>query len=149
MRSSNKIHRLHALSLTSDEFKNHLLLIIHQVWKYGLPLVEVLQSKKGRWIGAGYNKWYLKRYIQANYVCDLINIPNDVPVNNGSFIAIYGYQKRNHQELTIHVNDRLDVLEDKQYQGWWLVRLVENGQQGYAPSNYLAKIGRYIFYYIL
>ena len=60
----------------------------------------------------------------------------------GFFIAIYSYQQRNHQELTIQVNDRLDVLEDKQFKGWWLVKNVENGRQGYAPSNYLAKIGR-------
>ena len=53
---------------------------------------------------------------------------------------MYGYEQRNDKELTIEVNETVELLNDKD-EGWWEVRHVQSRRQGYVPSNYIAKMG--------
>ena len=49
-------------------------------------------------------------------------------------VAIYDYNARDNEELTIHKDDHLTVIDDMG--SWWTVRNKE-GQSGLVPSNYV------------
>ena len=50
------------------------------------------------------------------------------------------HRAEDENEITISMNDLLEVLE-RGDSGWWLVRS-ENGNVGWAPSNYLTEMVR-------
>ncbi|XP_033925755.1 epidermal growth factor receptor kinase substrate 8-like protein 3 [Melopsittacus undulatus] len=60
--------------------------------------------------------------------------PAAPPAGQGLVRALYGFQGRNPQELSIRMGDTLQVL-DRQRR-WWLVR-DHRGGQGFVPSNIL------------
>ncbi len=49
-------------------------------------------------------------------------------------LAVYDFQAREEDELTVFKGDRLNIIE-KYDDGWWLVEY--HDQQGVVPSNYL------------
>ncbi|CAF0997028.1 unnamed protein product [Rotaria sp. Silwood1] len=53
------------------------------------------------------------------------------------YIAIFDYDARTKDDLTIRKSDLLDVTNKKKH-GWWRAKN-EHGQEGWIPSNYVAK----------
>ena len=55
------------------------------------------------------------------------------------FIALYDYDARTDEDLSFKKGEQLEILNDQQGD-WWYARSKISGQQGYIPSNYVAKI---------
>lgn len=55
------------------------------------------------------------------------------------YVALYGYDPRTEQDLCFRKGDHLEILNDKNGP-WWLARNVETRQEGFIPSNYVAKL---------
>ncbi|NXU59399.1 ES8L3 protein, partial [Turnix velox] len=53
--------------------------------------------------------------------------------------ALYDFQGRNPQELSIRMGDTLQVLDSREK--WWLVQ-DKHGDKGYVPSNVLEPLGQ-------
>uniref|UniRef100_A0A8C3FBX7 Rho guanine nucleotide exchange factor 38 n=1 Tax=Chrysemys picta bellii TaxID=8478 RepID=A0A8C3FBX7_CHRPI len=74
------------------------------------------------------------------------------PTNDSSFIsagcfffqtfyAVYAFQARSHQELSLQEYQRVRILQFSDLSGnkeWWLAEA--KGQKGYVPANYLGKM---------
>ncbi|XP_006880097.1 PREDICTED: dynamin-binding protein [Elephantulus edwardii] len=59
---------------------------------------------------------------------------------NQVYFAVYAFNARNPNELSVSANQRLKILEFKDVMGnteWWLAEV--NGKKGYVPSNYIRK----------
>ncbi|XP_043917243.1 rho guanine nucleotide exchange factor 38 [Protopterus annectens] len=57
------------------------------------------------------------------------------------YYAVYAFQARTHQELTLQEYQKVRILHFSDLSGnkeWWLAET--NGQKGYVPANYLAKM---------
>lgn len=57
------------------------------------------------------------------------------------FYAVYAFQARNDQELSLQEYQRVRILRFSDLSGnkeWWLAEA--KGQKGYVPSNYLGKM---------
>ncbi|NXL40773.1 ES8L3 protein, partial [Glaucidium brasilianum] len=57
----------------------------------------------------------------------------------GQVRALYEFQGRNPQELSIRMGDTLQVLDQRRK--WWLVQ-DNRGEKGYVPSNILEPLGQ-------
>jgi hypothetical protein len=60
--------------------------------------------------------------------------------NNNSrfqYVAIFDYDARTKDDLTIRKSDLLEITNRKN-SAWWTAKN-ENGQEGWIPSNYVAK----------
>ena len=55
------------------------------------------------------------------------------------YIAIYDYDARTKEDLTIKKGDLLEIIKRKST-AWWTAKN-ESGQEGWIPSNYVAKQG--------
>ncbi|XP_032650142.1 rho guanine nucleotide exchange factor 38 [Chelonoidis abingdonii] len=58
-----------------------------------------------------------------------------------TFYAVYAFQARSHQELSLQEYQRVRILQFSDLSGnkeWWLAEA--KGQQGYVPANYLGKM---------
>ncbi|CAF4778805.1 unnamed protein product, partial [Rotaria magnacalcarata] len=53
------------------------------------------------------------------------------------YVAIFDYDARTKDDLTIRKSDLLDITTKKS-SAWWKAKN-ENGQEGWIPSNYVAK----------
>lgn len=65
----------------------------------------------------------------------------DTEPDNQQFYAVYGFQARCDQELTMQENQHVRILKFSDLGGnkdWWLAEA--NGQKGYVPANYLGKM---------
>ncbi|CAF4655040.1 unnamed protein product, partial [Rotaria magnacalcarata] len=57
--------------------------------------------------------------------------------NYFQYVAIFDYDARTKDDLTIRKSDLLDITTKKS-SAWWKAKN-ENGQEGWIPSNYVAK----------
>ena len=73
--------------------------------------------------------------------------PQGVP-NNASaaaagnariFVALYDYDARTDEDLSFRKGEHLEILNDTQGD-WWFARSKSTRQEGYIPSNYVAKL---------
>lgn len=62
----------------------------------------------------------------------------DVPTAK-IFIALYDYDARTDEDLSFRKGEHLEILNDTQGD-WWLARSKRTRQEGYIPSNYVAKL---------
>lgn len=62
----------------------------------------------------------------------------DVP-NAKIFVALYDYDARTDEDLSFRKGEHLEILNDTQGD-WWLARSKRTRQEGYIPSNYVAKL---------
>lgn len=55
------------------------------------------------------------------------------------FVALYDYDARTDEDLSFKKGEHLDILNDTQGD-WWFARSKSTKQEGYIPSNYVAKL---------
>lgn len=55
------------------------------------------------------------------------------------FVALYEYDARTDEDLSFRKGEHLEILNDTQGD-WWLARSKRTRQEGYIPSNYVAKL---------
>lgn len=63
----------------------------------------------------------------------------DSPASQKLFLALYDYDARTDEDLSFKKGDVLEVLNDTQGD-WWYARSKISKQEGYIPSNYIAKL---------
>uniref|UniRef100_A0A673HVB1 Dynamin-binding protein n=1 Tax=Sinocyclocheilus rhinocerous TaxID=307959 RepID=A0A673HVB1_9TELE len=81
---------------------------------------------------------FLKAY---NPQRDVTERPDDFDNLSLFFYAVYAFQARCEQELTLQENQHVRILQFSDLVGnkdWWLAE--SNGQKGYVPANYLGKM---------
>ena len=61
------------------------------------------------------------------------------PASQKLFLALYDYDARTDEDLSFKKGDVLEVLNDTQGD-WWYARSKISKQEGYIPSNYIAKL---------
>ncbi|GIY53542.1 tyrosine-protein kinase Src42A [Caerostris darwini] len=70
-------------------------------------------------------------------------VPSDSDSSSGSsakiFVALYDYDARTDEDLSFKKGEHLEVLNDTQGD-WWFARSKATKQEGYIPSNYVAKL---------
>ncbi|OXA60749.1 tyrosine-protein kinase Src42A [Folsomia candida] len=71
---------------------------------------------------------------------------SQIPTNNASnpanarfFVALYDYDARTDEDLSFRKGEHLEILNDTQGD-WWFARSKSTRQEGYIPSNYVAKL---------
>lgn len=55
------------------------------------------------------------------------------------FVALYDYDARTDEDLSFRKGEHLEILNDTQGD-WWLARSKKTKQEGYIPSNYVARL---------
>ena len=55
------------------------------------------------------------------------------------FVALYDYDARTDEDLSFKKGEHLEILNDTQGD-WWFARSKTTKQEGYIPSNYVAKL---------
>ncbi|KAL0820591.1 hypothetical protein ABMA28_006434 [Loxostege sticticalis] len=63
---------------------------------------------------------------------------NEVPPTR-IFVALYDYDARTDEDLSFRKGEHLEILNDTQGD-WWLARSKKTKQEGYIPSNYVARL---------
>uniref|UniRef100_A0A8D8Y420 Tyrosine-protein kinase n=1 Tax=Cacopsylla melanoneura TaxID=428564 RepID=A0A8D8Y420_9HEMI len=70
-------------------------------------------------------------------------IPEDnlgsASTSNKIFVALYDYDARTDEDLSFRKGEHLEILNDTQGD-WWLAKSKATKQEGYIPSNYVAKL---------
>lgn len=59
--------------------------------------------------------------------------------NSNIFVALYDYDARTDEDLSFKKGDHLEILNDTQGD-WWFARSRSTREEGYIPSNYVAKL---------
>jgi len=59
--------------------------------------------------------------------------------NHKIFVALYDYDARTDEDLSFKKGEHLQILNDTQGD-WWFARSKASKQEGYIPSNYVAKL---------
>lgn len=69
-----------------------------------------------------------------------VNPPGEPDAPNAKiFVALYDYDARTDEDLSFRKGEHLEILNDTQGD-WWLARSKRTRQEGYIPSNYVAKL---------
>lgn len=67
-------------------------------------------------------------------------IPGQALLGNAKvFVALYDYDARTDEDLSFKKGEHLIILNDTQGD-WWFARSKATKQEGYIPSNYVAKL---------
>lgn len=68
-------------------------------------------------------------------------IPDETSTSTNAkiFVALYDYDARTDEDLSFRKGEHLEILNDTQGD-WWLARSKATKQEGYIPSNYVAKL---------
>ncbi|XP_015905981.1 tyrosine-protein kinase Src42A [Parasteatoda tepidariorum] len=70
-------------------------------------------------------------------------VPSDSDSSSGAgakiFVALYDYDARTDEDLSFKKGEHLEILNDTQGD-WWFARSKSTKQEGYIPSNYVAKL---------
>jgi len=61
------------------------------------------------------------------------------PSNVKVFVALYDYDARTDEDLSFKKGEHLEIINDTQGD-WWFARSKASKQEGYIPSNYVAKL---------
>lgn len=69
----------------------------------------------------------------------VVNPAEPDPPNAKIFVALYDYDARTDEDLSFRKGEHLEILNDTQGD-WWLARSRRTRQEGYIPSNYVAKL---------
>ncbi|KAF5301643.1 hypothetical protein FQA39_LY10690 [Lamprigera yunnana] len=69
----------------------------------------------------------------------IVNSVEPDPPNAKIFVALYDYDARTDEDLSFRKGEHLEILNDTQGD-WWLARSKRTRQEGYIPSNYVAKL---------
>lgn len=56
-----------------------------------------------------------------------------------TFVALYDYDARTDEDLSFRKGEHLEIINDTQGD-WWLARSRTTKNEGYIPSNYVAKL---------
>lgn len=78
-------------------------------------------------------------YSYCTQLKDILYLPNQCLALQ--FYAVYAFQARSDQELTLQESQHVRILKFSDLGGnkdWWLAEV--NGQKGYVPANYLGKM---------
>ncbi|GAU99269.1 hypothetical protein RvY_10295 [Ramazzottius varieornatus] len=59
--------------------------------------------------------------------------------SNNVYVALYDYDARTDEDLSFRKGDQLDILNDTQGD-WWFARSRASREEGYIPSNYVARL---------
>ncbi len=59
--------------------------------------------------------------------------------NGKIFVALYDYDARTNEDLSFKKGEHLEILNDTQGD-WWFAKSKATKQEGYIPSNYVAKL---------
>ena len=84
------------------------------------------------------------RYIAESRLngAPLPSVPDNNPSAIGNlklFVALYDYDARTDEDLSFRKGDHLEIINDTQGD-WWYARSRTTHQEGYIPSNYVAKL---------
>uniref|UniRef100_T1IUH7 Tyrosine-protein kinase n=1 Tax=Strigamia maritima TaxID=126957 RepID=T1IUH7_STRMM len=67
-------------------------------------------------------------------------VPVEEPLSMAKiFVALYDYDARTDEDLSFKKGEHLEILNDTQGD-WWFARSKATRQEGYIPSNYVAKL---------
>lgn len=69
----------------------------------------------------------------------VVNAAEPEQPNTRIFVALYDYDARTDEDLSFRKGEHLEILNDTQGD-WWLARSKRTRQEGYIPSNYVAKL---------
>ena len=61
------------------------------------------------------------------------------PIPAKIFVALYDYDARTDEDLSFREGEHLEILNDTQGD-WWVARSKATKQEGYIPSNHVAKL---------
>ena len=59
--------------------------------------------------------------------------------NSNVYVALYDYEARTDEDLSFKKGDHLEILNESQGD-WWYARSRNTREEGYIPSNYVAKL---------
>ena len=65
--------------------------------------------------------------------------PDQAAANVKIFVALYDYDARTDEDLSFKKGEHLEILNDTQGD-WWFARSKSSKQEGYIPSNYVARL---------
>ncbi|XP_042238397.1 tyrosine-protein kinase Src42A-like isoform X3 [Homarus americanus] len=65
--------------------------------------------------------------------------PEGTAATSKIFVALYDYDARTDEDLSFRKGEHLEILNDTQGD-WWFARSKATKQDGYIPSNYVAKL---------
>ena len=67
----------------------------------------------------------------------LLHYVKRVTIVGPEFIALFDYDKRINEDLSLRKGERLEILN--QDGDWWLACSLDTGLEGYIPRNYVAE----------
>ncbi|KAM4602341.1 tyrosine-protein kinase HCK-like, partial [Discoglossus pictus] len=99
--------------------------------------VKVLESQSGTDINAHYVK-----DPTSSVTANKTTISPEAPAVGGQegehLLALYDYDGVHPGDLTFRKGDHLELIEESGE--WWRARLVQTGEEGYIPSNYVGRV---------
>ena len=80
----------------------------------------------------------LRKTLKNFFDCKLTQFDRDG--SDKHCVALYDYDKQCSEELQLYKGHKIMILQDPRGQNWWRGRNLENGQEGWLPSNYVKMV---------